>query len=1111
MSFDNKYLFFYVQNHTGTYTTSGYTLPCTPFVFTPVLDTGSDDKVSTTRFMWDFGDGTTLQSVTAAHHYALPGTYNVTCYLYAASGQGYESAFTQSIIVKDYISDTLAVKACIAPVIESGHYQSPFTISRFNSWQTYPALSSAGATIMLFASGTNSPIINPDDYAKDKYAHLKPYARFAVEEYNASIDAYEFIPVDRIKTINNSEIYVRLNSSNEIELCDASDLGATLAGTSGNRVVYYVDDAVKATADNSFPRAVLTLAFFDTTDFFDNDSYGKNIPKTQYPVLRQITSNSYTPVIVNQIGLSSLSITSNGVDREGLSGVASQFGIAPSKFVGQKIPFVIKAKDNSGYTIKSIPNLTAVPLTNPLTPFDVKIRLVDIDGNTITNGIVFNQDFATLSGTTIGGVYMGYLSANTTYSDVRICAETLIETNNYYSVPTAYACIPHPQSRLLHVVDIQQPFDEFKLTADDKLVDTITLTGIYTTAVVPSRLSASGCVDYSIWTADADLNIISKHSLDGVTLLSAALPARSSPSEIAVDGEENVWVSLYDAVSTLKINGTTGAVMAAAVPPFTNVDYSESIYYEMLSGYAGGNSITPRSIDVDRSNNLWVSYDFPLSGIICKFNTNGVVSAATTINSNYLPGEIMCRLDGQAWVILKEKSNQALENNDALALLTGVTSLSVTPKYTGHSLWNITHDTAGMVWATADRSKLIKFTSTGEVDSIYTLPATNIDYDVCELGGIACTTSNTIVVLSETYQCLFYFNVEDAVNGTITALNSATIATPSDIDGGTIQDMANAYGDWTGFRYIHKYITASNSGVVSGCSSTFNIYPASGAYSIAKVNENFNPQLQYSSFVFQESLQDYTRLFKDFLGAAVGVGADAPTVLGKKVYEKISNFCDNIAYVDTCNIEALKSLYQEMNESFITLNQNNFNYPANISRLIDIFSIKLSKLRGSRNQFAENFNSRGFDNQSPDAVVKYGRNKGVEINPMTTILRGGVDGYIVAYEKFSETYTLINTNLPVASYVPYIDAPQQLYPMSAYDARWGWGLVLPDVYSPTDISKYYTFYRYKPGVDGDQIAGVINWSDPNTTVPEEVNDTTEWDEVVENMLTHALAEGLEIM
>lgn len=1111
MSFDNKYLFFYVQNHTGVYTTSGYTLSCTPFTFTPVLDTGANDLVSSTRFMWDFGDGTTQHSVTASHHYAIPGTYNVTCYLYAASGQGYESSFTQSILVKDYISDTLAIKACVAPVIESGHYQSPFTLSRFNSWQTYSSLSSEGATIMLFASGTNSPLINIDEYEKDKYAHLKPYARFAVQEYNTSTDAYEFIPVDRIKTINNRDIYVRLGSSNEIELCDASDLGATLAGTSGDRVVYYVDDAVKATEDNSFPRAVLTLAYFDTTEFYDNDSFGKNLPRTQYPILRQVNSNSYTPVIVNQIGISNLTITSNGIDREGLSGTQSRFDIAPFKFVGQRIPFVIKAKDSSGYTIKSIPNLTAVSLSSNLDPFTVKVKLLDIDNNIITQGIVFQQDLSTLSGTTVGGIYMGYLSANTTYENVKICAETIVETNNYYSVPTAYACVPHPQSRLLHVVDIQQPFDEFKLTADDKLVDTVTLTGIYTTAVVPNRLSASGCVEYTIWTADADLNIVSKHDLDGNTVLSAALPARSAPSQIAVDGDENAWVALYDAVSALKIDGRTGSVLAAAIPPFENVDYSDSIYYELLSGHAGGNSISPRSLDVDTNNNLWVSYDFPLSGIVCKYNTNGGVIAAETINSNYYPGEIMCRLDEHAWLIMKEKSDQALENNDALALVTHTGDLSVIANHTNHSLWNMTHDTRGNVWATADRSKVIKFTNTGEIDSIYTLPATYIDYDVCELGGIACTTSNTIVVLSETLQCIFYFNVEDANNGTITTLNSATIATPADIDGGTIQDMANAYGDWTGFRYIHKYRTASNSGSVSGCSSTFNIYPASGAYSIAKVNENFNPAAHFTSIVFQESLQEHTRLFKDFLGAAIGTDTDDPTAPGKKIYEKISNFCDNISYVDTCNIEALKSLYQEMNESFITLNQNNFNYPANISRLIDIFSIKLSKLRGSRNQFAENFNNKGFNNQSPNAVVKHGRNKGQQLDINTTILKGGVDGYIVAYEKFSDTYTTINTNLPSASFVPYIDPVQQLYPLSGYNHKWGWGLVLPDVYTAHDISKYYNFYAYKSGIDGDQISGIINWSDPNTTVPEFVNDISEWDSIAESMLTHALAEGLEIL
>ena len=133
----------------------------------------------------------------------------------------------------------------------------------------------------------------------------------------------------------------------------------------------------------------------------------------------------------------------------------------------------------------------------------------------------------------------------------------------------------------------------------------------------------------------------------------------------------------------------------------------------------------------------------------------------------------------------------------------------------------------------------------------------------------------------------------------------------------------------------------------------------------------------------------------------------------------------------------------------------------------------------------------------------------IDIN--TTVLQGGVDGHIVAYEKFSENYNLINTNLPYATYIPYIDSSNQLYALSSYDHRWGWGLVLPDNYTAHDLSKYYIFYRYRAGADNSQIEGIINWNDPTTTIPEYILTNEQWGSIIENMLTHTLAEGLEIL
>jgi len=72
------YSYFDTYNYTGTLAASSYALPFTPFSFRPRLNlqststgTGiipvSQNTLSRKRIVWDFGDGTTVEAVTATH------------------------------------------------------------------------------------------------------------------------------------------------------------------------------------------------------------------------------------------------------------------------------------------------------------------------------------------------------------------------------------------------------------------------------------------------------------------------------------------------------------------------------------------------------------------------------------------------------------------------------------------------------------------------------------------------------------------------------------------------------------------------------------------------------------------------------------------------------------------------------------------------------------------------------------------------------------------------------------------------------------------------------------------------------------------------------------
>lgn len=703
---ERRYLYFYVKNYSGTYSTSGYTLPITPFTFIPVFDDAVDKNVSNTTLYWDFGDGTISRDITATHYYTVPGIYNVSCFFLANSGRGFESTFKQSISVKDFYSDTLILSANTNKVNSASHIDTSLCLSRLNSWQSFN--SEKNYSIMLYASGEGAPLLDIDAYKKDKFAHLKPSSRFLAYEYSKVIDSYELTPVDSITT-SNDLLYVSLSGTNIIA-CASSDNGAVLAGTSGQRVFYFTDD--------NPGKLVSVVAYFDSRVFKDKNSTQYNYPESQYPILHQSNTATYSLSFVNNQTPHHLSITSNGIDGE--QGNISSFYIASEKYVNQPISFVAKVKDVANYTIKSLKTLDIVNLNVPLTEGKINAYLIDLSGSILSN-VTVSGNFGVLSSEEYGGFFRGVLRSNKEYKNVKICANALV---------------------------------------------------------------------------------------------------------------------------------------------------------------------------------------------------NGVS--------------------------------------------------------------------------------------------------------------------------------------------------------------------------------------------VSGVSNVFSIFEK-GVNSIGKINENFDASEQIQSYIFQESFQDYYNVFNNFIGTAVGSISSEPTHLGKRVYERIANFTDNLAFVDTCTVDALRSMHSLLGEDFYTFHRFNFNYPAEISRLIELFSIKFSKLKGGRNVFSRYFLNKGYSNID----VKYGKNRGKELDIFTTILTAGsASRPIVAYEKFSEQYTLLNTNILSSASASFINPIQMTYPLSGYNMWWGWELVLPDTYTIDDIQKYYKFYEYVSGTDDTQLEGIINWGDPLTTISEDLSSVDAWNSIRESMFTHALIKAM---
>lgn len=313
----------------------------------------------------------------------------------------------------------------------------------------------------------------------------------------------------------------------------------------------------------------------------------------------------------------------------------------------------------------------------------------------------------------------------------------------------------------------------------------------------------------------------------------------------------------------------------------------------------------------------------------------------------------------------------------------------------------------------------------------------------------------------------------------------------------------------TGVKLVAVASVSGSCGTYQLSATTDDIEIVADDLALFKINENYDQAAKYKSYRFQETLLDKEVFFDSFLGTVVGnisAGADA---LGKRIHEKQANFVDNTQFVDACNIDGLYALKDMLNANISQFDRYNFGLPAELQRAMNIISIKHSKLWGVTNEYNENFDNRGYLNSST-----YGFNLGERLDALTTILTAGsAAGTIVAYERFSGNYKLINTDILSSTHINFIDAAKQTYALSAYNNFWGWGLVLPLTFDATTFDQYYYFYKHIPTPAGDILNSIINWSDPLTTISRTQSSYNTWSTsngLMEKLIQQALYNGLAL-
>ena len=213
------------------------------------------------------------------------------------------------------------------------------------------------------------------------------------------------------------------------------------------------------------------------------------------------------------------------------------------------------------------------------------------------------------------------------------------------------------------------------------------------------------------------------------------------------------------------------------------------------------------------------------------------------------------------------------------------------------------------------------------------------------IGGLSLDTYGNLLVINGFENKIFSIPTSSISLSSNYAIGSDMH--PSSADHGFTYGRSSARGDWTGFTWLNKYKNSSGTRSVTG-ETTFSVYASGGKYKIRKLNENFDPQETIKSYRFTPNLLNYDTLFDDLIGTIVGTVSSDSDALGRVIYEKIANFVDNISDPETCNVDSLYSLFDQLD---ININNYNLQYPGKLKRIVDLVSIPHHKLWGGLEKY----------------------------------------------------------------------------------------------------------------------------------------------------------------
>jgi hypothetical protein len=1100
-------------------------------------------------FLWNFGDGNVSRKPSATHVYRTPDIYNIS--LNAYKDDGSYDTFTTQLSVFLYLNESIYFDDVPPPTFASHYNKFPFkiNITSSNNGKHIVDLST-----QFSKSYKNQLPRNKWSFLRPEWKFLDLNGNFidSIEtidteikiDNNGKIDPNgTFVGVTGtahfyiIDDLYNYDLYIDRNPYTTIiatlqtsatkSFHDSFNSEETLPSFSNSKAMAIMphlflwrypdyikitenglDDIVKNKWSKAIHPLIMKFSFLSSVDFSDNLGNGVRLYKNDSDFCHYVPYNSSYNQSIDFFTL----------------GISSNLNSEPEiYYFDPKTNYI-----SSGY-YKTEMHVEKISAENVTLSAYATIKTPPSLSSNIANPILWVSNPAAGMGACINYFY-----------------EDWIETLSTKNLKNAHVKI--------FDIPVINPITQFTFTRENHALSGFH--GGYSIAALPApiyqawisdgernfihKIASNGQILSSI-----DINkVFVQNNFDflvNVTYTNFLLRTQVSPAGISLDSEENLWVTLYDTFSAIKFdkNGnfllnaspinSLGYNVSGNSPAFFKFFLDSSNLFDPPSGY-DSNIIEPTCVECDINDDVWITYSSQLSGWVVKYDKNGNILNTINYPVNTAPKEIKTDKDGNVWIVGNQfkltPDHTLVPPNPARELLGFIEKRNTNGALLSsfgpfNSINHLTLDKNEDPWFTYSyhwvatinnkngRQRKIKILTDNYSDNIPEWFDPNENADETALEGISTDARGNVYVINSIENKMIVidsdkFIIKDKFNINPKGFSFSNVGYEENghtqIEFNYWSKSAQAQGDWSGYRWIKKYgndklkylYNSLSSVFLSGKETNINFY-VTNPFDFFKINENYDLTNTIKNLSFQPALKNSTFLFDNVLGSIFGKTPFSHDDIGIAMYEKISNFINNKNDIDTCDVD---SLYDILNEVDLDNDDFQINFPNNLKNFMNNLSINQSRLIG------------GYlkdDNNFKDVSDNGNFNRGKILNTKTYMVTAGIP--VILNTKSLKNYKLIDTG--------YIDQNNNVVVtnntgLSTYK--------LSSLAYILDLGEYwedlYEFFEYKPSIYNVNCDNVINWDFEQTLLNKTLSSNNEWvkDEgIIDTIFSYELYKGLGLL